>query len=94
MTSSVGGATEGNTVDANANSFLNHLNDVEKLVCSGPEKEGSENARNYIFGHLAEHVSSDSQLVGGAWNDLCIERLVQDKSTFKSKKTVSYSIKV
>ncbi|XP_041027932.1 protein TRANSPARENT TESTA 9-like isoform X1 [Juglans microcarpa x Juglans regia] len=74
MTSSVGGATEGDTVDVNGNSFLNHLNDVEKLVCSGPEMEGSENTSNYMFGHLAEHVSSDSQFVGGARNDICIER--------------------
>lgn len=79
MTSSVGGATEGDTVDVvdvNGNSFLNHLNDVEKLVCSGPETEGSENTSNYMFGHLAEHVSPDSQFVGGARNDLCIERWV------------------
>ncbi|KAF5473495.1 hypothetical protein F2P56_010102 [Juglans regia] len=74
MTSSVGGATEGDTVDVNGNSFLNHLNDVDKLVCSHPDTEGSENTSNYMFGHLAEHVPSDSQFIGGARNDLCIER--------------------
>uniref|UniRef100_A0A2N9FWI1 FPL domain-containing protein n=1 Tax=Fagus sylvatica TaxID=28930 RepID=A0A2N9FWI1_FAGSY len=77
MTLSVGDATEGDTVNgiSNANSFLDHLNDMEKKVCSGPKSEGAENIKsNHLFGHLAEHISSNSQFISGPQNDDCIER--------------------
>ncbi|XP_062166676.1 protein TRANSPARENT TESTA 9-like isoform X2 [Alnus glutinosa] len=77
MTSSVGDATERNTVDGswNAKSFLDHLNHMEKMVCSGPKSEGAENIESsYLFGHLAEHISSNSQFIGGHLNDVCTER--------------------
>jgi hypothetical protein len=53
LTSSVGDATERNTVVGswNAKSFLDHLNHLEKMVCSGSESEGAENIQsslNYI----------------------------------------------
>ncbi|XP_050243729.1 protein TRANSPARENT TESTA 9-like isoform X3 [Quercus robur] len=77
MTLSVGDAMKGDTVDGvcNASSFLDHLNDMEKRVCSGPESEGAENIkRNNLFGHLAEYLSSNSQLISGLQNDDCVER--------------------
>lgn len=77
MTLSVGDATEGDKVNgiSNANSFLDHLNDMEKKVCSGPKSEGAENIKsNHLFGHLAEHISSNSQFISGPQNDDCIER--------------------
>lgn len=77
MTSTVGDATEGNTVvgSCNAKSFLDHLNHMEKMVCSGPESEGAETIESsYLFGHLAEHISSNSQFIGAPLNDVCTER--------------------
>ncbi|XP_059462464.1 protein TRANSPARENT TESTA 9-like isoform X2 [Corylus avellana] len=77
MTSSVGDATERNSVVGswNAKSFLDHLNHLEKMVCSGPESEGVENIESScLFGHLAEHISSNSQFIGGPLNDVCSER--------------------
>ncbi|XP_075638324.1 protein TRANSPARENT TESTA 9-like isoform X2 [Castanea sativa] len=77
MTLSVGDAMEGDTVDGvcNASSFLDHLNDMEKRVCSGLESEGAENIKsNNLFGHLAEYLSSNSQLISGLRNDDCVER--------------------
>lgn len=77
MTLSVGDAMKGDTVDGvcNASSFLDHLNDMEKRVCSGPESEGAENIKsNNLFGHLAEYLSSNSQLISGLQNDDCVER--------------------
>ena len=83
MTLSVGDATEGATVNgiSNANSFLDHLNDMEKKVCSGPKSEGAENIKsNHLFGHLAEHISSNSQFISGPQNDDYIERWVHDEN--------------
>ncbi|XP_030925625.1 protein TRANSPARENT TESTA 9-like isoform X1 [Quercus lobata] len=77
MTLSVGDAMKGDTVDGvcNASSFLDHLNDMEKRVRSGPESEGAENIKsNNLFGHLAEYLSSNSQLISGLQNDDCVER--------------------
>ncbi|KAL4606009.1 hypothetical protein ACB092_09G071100 [Castanea dentata] len=77
MTSSVGDAMEGDTVDGvcNASSFLDHLNDMEKRVCSGLESEGAENIKsNNLFGHLAEYLSSNSQLTSDLRNNDCVER--------------------
>jgi hypothetical protein len=90
MTSTVGDATEGNTVvgSCNAKSFLDHLNHMEKMVCSGPESEGAETIESsYLFGHLAEHISSNSQFIGAPLNDVCTERWVcDDNQSLKFKK--------
>jgi hypothetical protein len=98
MTSSVGDATERNTVDGscNAKSFLYHLNHMEKMVCSGPESEGAENIESsYLFGHLAEHISSNSQFIGGHLNDVCTERWVcDDNQSLKFKLSASYTLEL
>lgn len=83
MTLSVGDAMKGDTVDGvcNVSSFLDHLNDMEKRVFSGPESEGAENIKsNNLFGHLAEYLSSNSQLISGLQNDDCVERWVRDEN--------------
>ena len=98
MTSSVGDAIERNTVVGgwNAKSFLDHLNHLEKMVCSGPESEGAENIESsYLFGYLAEHISSNSQFIGGPLNDVCSERWVCDNNqSLKFKLSASYTVEL
>ncbi|KAB1203036.1 Protein CLEC16A [Morella rubra] len=75
MTSSVGEATEGTTVDMNASYFFDLLKGVVEGVCSGLESEGSENVESIdLFGHLEESISANSQFISSSWLDVCTER--------------------
>lgn len=87
MTSSVGEANEGTTVDMNASYFFDLLKGVVEGVCSGLESEGSENVESIdLFGHLEESISANSQFISSSWLDVCTERWVSDKNqSFKLK---------